>query len=208
MRKLVFIIFVATCIFTLNLGFYIFSEDYRFFIKKIKYSDEVVYDDNLEVNDTDTITLREDTGNLENLTSTQKSITPEDDFQFLEEVQQEKQLKLPQEVLTMRDTEKDVLALFEDYDLKSLIKHSSLFDITTEYPDEYFEYYSNDLALYFFSSKSYTQVFDIFEVLSYDLPYDINETNTFGQASFFINLKEVYTDEFVRLVVQYENKAF
>jgi len=50
MRKLVFILFIATVIFSLNLVFYIFSADYRFLIKKIKYKDTVIYDQT-EVND-------------------------------------------------------------------------------------------------------------------------------------------------------------
>jgi len=108
----------------------------------------------------------------------------------------------------MSPTEKEILAIFDEFELKLLSKHASLFDITTEYPDEYFEYFSRDLVVYFFSTKSYSEVYDIFDILSDELPYDLNEVNNFGQSSFYINLKEVYTDEFVRLVVQYKSKAF
>jgi len=57
MRKFVFIIFVATVLFSLNLVFYILSEDYRFFVKKIKYSDTVVYDSTEEINDDNTLVV-------------------------------------------------------------------------------------------------------------------------------------------------------
>lgn len=206
MRKLVFIIFVATFLFALNITFYILSEDYRFFIKKIKYSDTVVYDTGLTVDDTNTLPETEEDSTevvIENST---------DDTTFIKETGltffEPKRDKPQEEELELSGVEKDILKLFEEYDLKLLSKHASLFDLTTEYPDEYFEYYSNDVVLYFFSTKSYSEVFDIFEVLAYELPYDINEVNNFWQSSFYLNLKEVYTDDFIRLVVQYKNKAF
>gem|GEM_PF-4467163 len=54
MRKIVFILFIGTFLFTLNLAFYVLSEDYRFFIKKIKYSDTIVYDSTTAIDDSDT----------------------------------------------------------------------------------------------------------------------------------------------------------
>jgi hypothetical protein len=57
--------------------------------------------------------------------------------------------------------------------------NANLFDLTNEYPDEYLEYYSKDLTLYFFTTKRYTDLKDIFNVLSEELPFDINEINNF-----------------------------
>jgi len=51
--------------------------------------------------------------------------------------------------------------------------------LTDEYPDNYFEYYSKDLTLYLFPTKNYNDIKGIFNVLSYDLPFSINEINNF-----------------------------
>jgi hypothetical protein len=57
--------------------------------------------------------------------------------------------------------------------------NSSIFDITDEYPDNYFEYYSKDLVLYIFPTKTYSEIHDIFSVLDDELPFILNETNSF-----------------------------
>ncbi len=201
MRKLVFILFVTMVLFMVNLIFYIASEDYRFFIKKIKYSDTVVYEGDVEVNDIDRnpfwVTQEWNT----QWTGTIETPDPET-LTFIDVVDDE-----PQEI-EMNEIDNSILDMFSEYDLQLLEKHGSMFDITGEYPDEYFEYYSPDVVLYFFPTKSYRQVYDIFDTLSYELPFDINEVNNFWQASFYINLKEVYTDDFVRVIVQYKNTPF
>jgi hypothetical protein len=72
-----------------------------------------------------------------------------------------------------------VLNLFSIYKLNKLEINSNLFDLTDEYPDNYFEYYSKDLTLYIFPTKKYTELKDIFTVLSSELPITINEVNNF-----------------------------
>jgi hypothetical protein len=57
--------------------------------------------------------------------------------------------------------------------------NSNLFDLTDEYPDNYFEYYSKDLTLYIFPTKTYTDLYDIFSVLSNELPFSLKEVNNF-----------------------------
>jgi len=171
----------------------------------------VVYDTSEEVNDDNTLVVlpwttvpdRED----DVFVGQEEISVSSDSLKFFEGLDSKKE-ELEWEVVEMSSVERDVLNAFDQFELKLLSKHASLFDITTEYPDEYFEYYSRNLVMYFFSTKTYSEVYDIFDILSDELPYDINEVNNFGQSSFYINLKEVYTDEFVRLVVQYENKAF
>lgn len=208
MRKIVFILFIATLLFSINLVFYILSEDYRFFVKKIKYSDTIVYENIESVSDENNVLALPQT--LEVVQDTpvgepETVVVDQSSLQFLEPLTRE---TVSEEPLVMTKTEEEILEIFSSFELRELEKHASLFDITTEYPDDYFEYYSQDLVLYFFSTKSYSEIYDIFDILSEELPYDLNEVNNFAQASFFINLKEVYTDEFVRLVVQYENTAF
>jgi len=95
----------------------------------------------------------------------------------------------------------DILDLFTNYDLQELELNTNLFDITSEYPDNYLEYYSKDLTLYFFPTKNYKDVYDIFSVLEYELPFKINELNNYWDNSFFINLNQDINDSFIRIVI-------
>jgi hypothetical protein len=54
-----------------------------------------------------------------------------------------------------------------------------LFDLTDEYPDNYFEYYSRDLTVYLFPTKNYKDLYNIFDVLSKELPFSLKEVNNF-----------------------------
>jgi hypothetical protein len=62
--------------------------------------------------------------------------------------------------------------------------------------------------LYIFPTKSYEEVKSIFQVLTYELPYTLNQTNNFGTSSFYINLDEGYEDDNIRIVLEYKKRAF
>ena len=55
--------------------------------------------------------------------------------------------------------------------------------------------------MYFFTTKTYTQIYDIFDYLQLDWPFTINEINNFWENSFYINLNEEVNDNFIRLVI-------
>jgi hypothetical protein len=55
--------------------------------------------------------------------------------------------------------------------LKNIEVNARLFEITDEYPDYYYEYYSPLVTLYFFPSRSYEEIFDMFLYLEKDLPF-------------------------------------
>jgi len=101
-----------------------------------------------------------------------------------------------------------VLDIFSDYSFQELELNTNLFDITDEYPDNYIEYYSRDLTLYFFPTKNYTEIYDIFSVLEFELPFKLNQTNSFWDDSFFINLNQDISDNFVRTIVSYNWVVF
>ncbi len=101
-----------------------------------------------------------------------------------------------------------ILEAFSSYWLKELENSNMLFDITNEYPDEYYEYYSDDLSLYFFTTKSYDDVKNIIEVIAFEVPYEINEVNNFLDKSFYINLDEVISDNDIRIVIWYKSITF
>jgi hypothetical protein len=103
--------------------------------------------------------------------------------------------------------EEEVLHTFKQYQFKKLLVHPALFDLTPEYPDEYLEYYSENLTLYMFSTKKYREIVSIFEAFTTQLPFAINKTNTAGENSFFINLKPEL-DDYVRIVFEYKQKVF
>ena len=52
-RFLVILMIILIC----NIIGYLVSEDYRFFLKKIKYRNEVVYDTSLKVDDADRVSI-------------------------------------------------------------------------------------------------------------------------------------------------------
>jgi hypothetical protein len=49
-RIIVFLVFLVF-LFLVNVIFYFVSDDYKFFLKKIKNNDEIVYIDDTEIND-------------------------------------------------------------------------------------------------------------------------------------------------------------
>jgi len=51
MRKIIIFIIFLISIFIVNLIFYFISDDYRFFLKKIKNTDKIVYLEKKEYND-------------------------------------------------------------------------------------------------------------------------------------------------------------
>ena len=109
-------------------------------------------------------------------------------------------MTLKQEV-TLWKGYRDIINLFSIYKLAKLEMNSNLFDLTDEYPDNYFEYYSKDLTLYLFPTKDYNDLVDIFQILDDELPFSINEVNNFWDSSFYINLDEDIQDRFVRIVI-------
>jgi hypothetical protein len=97
---------------------------------------------------------------------------------------------------------RDILDKFEKfYDLDKIEVNTNLFEITDEYPDLYYEYYSPELTLYFFTTKQYLEIYDIFEYLQNDLPFVVNKVNNFWEESFYINLKNEVNDNYIRLVI-------
>lgn len=188
MRKIIIFILFIISVFVINAAFYFISDDYRFFLKKIKNGDEIVYEVNKPVNDNFSIENPDSTTVVESNTIDSLSFFP------LAEKKEE-----PKVILWKNY--QNILSLFSKYDLKKIELNSNLFDLTNEYPDDYFEYYSKDLTLYFFPTKKYNEVYDIFHVLKFELPIELNKVNNFWEGSFYINLEKDIQDRFIRLVI-------
>ena len=198
MRKIIIFIIFLIIIFVTNLSFYFLSEDYRFFLKKIKDTDKVIYLENKAIDDY----IESDI--LENAEIVTLSNENEKIFELKDD---NKIVTLKNEIILWKNY-KNIINLFISYKLIKLEMNSNLFDITDEYPDNYFEYYSKDLTLYLFPTKTYTDLKDIFSVLEYELPFSVNEVNNFWNNSFYINLNQDIEDRFIRLIVSHNWVVF
>jgi len=194
------IFFFLIIIFTLNIILYYSSEDYKFFIKKLKKSNEVIYTKE-DVNISDNI----DENNLKSKKITLKESTVKENKSNTIQISRKKKTK--KETILWKNY-KDILYIFSKYNLSKLEIEWNLFDLTNEYPDNYYEYYSPNLTLYLFTTKSYEEVKDIMKVISYEVPYTIKEINNFEDKSFYINLKENINDNNIRVVISRKNIVF
>ena len=207
MRGIIIFLLMLMFLIAGNIGAYVMSEDYRFFLKKLKYQNEIVYEKQA-INDKQKLIIVDnpDTSDVEN---TQIIVEPEW-VTFLEVLSWNIVEKQQETLPNVTFEELEVLnALSEVYVLREVEKElESLFWITDEYPDLFRQYSNSHMSLYMFSSKRYSSVKNIFEVLSFELPIELNEVNNIWDASFFINLEDNIDDWLVRIVFEYQNYAF
>lgn len=189
MRNIIKILFFIMLIFFINIFFYFFSSDYRFFLKKLKDKDSVVYLEEKVINDS---------------FSTVQDIQPESIVKIDNIISGKREDTQIQKEVVLWKNYRNIVDLFSDFDLRLIEINSNLFDITDEYPDTYYEYYSNNVTVYLFTTKTYTEVLDIFHVLEYDLPFRVNEVNNFWERSFYVNLNEDINDSYIRLVISHK----
>lgn len=191
---MLFVVFI----FLLNILFYFLSDDYKKFIKQVKTWEKntqttSTFPDNIDIsNNVDEIIkeIQEDTQDSTDILPNQ----PNAEETFVSD-ETKKILGKNYQV---------ILSGFSQYNFEEIELTTNLFDITNEYPDEYYEFYSKDLTLYFFDTKTYEEVKDIFDILSYDVSFDINEVNNFANSSFYINLNEDIQDNYIRIVMNYK----
>lgn len=188
MKNIILIILFLVGIFILNITFYYTSSDYQNFIKRVKKETSV----------------NTQTWTIENFSW--KNSSRENYFSWTIEPKEEKnisqnEVQVEKEEVKLWKSYQEILDLFKDYDLKKVDVSVNLFDLTNEYPDAYYEFYSPKLTVYFFTSKNYSDLYDIFKVLELELPFKLNASNSFWERSFFINFNSDVNDSFVRLVI-------
>ncbi len=211
LRYFIYIIWFLIISFLLNIFFYFISSDYRNFLKEIKSDNvwkiQVIYNtwktiwNNKSNNQKEANSIIIDEKNINNVDK--KSYIDTGDTE-------DKKVIYSQVVGEIKETkiEKDILNKFREFKLKKLELHPRLFDLTTEYPNKYIEYYSEYLTLYFFGNEPYEKLKDVFNVLTYELPFSINEVNNFWNKSFYINLNKDFNDNQIRIVFLYKNRTF
>lgn len=202
MNKALLLISGILILFLLNITLYATSENYRFFVKKIKNPEEIVYNDQDSITDSPS-PEKISPGLIDSLQQQGLSIITPLTWEENEIRETSSEAK---KSIVLGQKYQEILDLFADYKLGKLELRSDLFGITDEYPDPYHEYYSKDFTLYFFPSKSYSELRDIF-TLQKQLPIEINEVNNFATQSFFINMIP-RDDKNVRLVVDYKSIVF
>lgn len=185
-NTILFIIFLILS-FVINIIFYYVSDDYRLFLKNLKNEDNLSEEIDLSnVSD-------ENDKSLEIIKSSDKNENIfKDDW--------EKTITLRKDVNLWKNY-KEIISLFTLYDLKELELNTNLFDLTDEYPDNFIEFYSKNLTLYLFPTKTYEEINDIFSILETELPFKVNEINNFWDNSFYINLNEDIDDKFIRMII-------
>lgn len=189
MRFMIKILVSIVAVFIINVIFYFVSQDYRDFLKNLKINN---WDAEQNINIYDTNEIIDE--NKQN-----EVILPPQDIHIPSEL-------ISETILWNNYTE--ILELFSSYDLKQLELNTNLFDITSEYPDQYYEFYSPNLTVYFFQSKRFDELFDIFDYLQKQTPYSINSLNNFGKSSFYINLDEQIVDNFIRIIIEHKGVVF
>jgi len=191
MKKALYIVFFIVVSFSLNIIFYYFSGTYRTFLQNIKPEEETInIDKNYDIDISKQDFKKMKSSSWTSIKNTNKN------SEYLQD--------LPK--LKMTKIEDDLLLSFKEYNLKKMDLHSRLFDLTPEYPDEYYEYYSEYVTMYFFWTKPYDDILSIFETLTYELPFTINKSNIFWSKSFYINLKNDFKDDSVRIVFLYKSR--
>lgn len=208
MRILISFLALIIILLICNIVAYTISEDYRFFLKKMKYQEDVVYEEDNSIDDTSRHSIKETINEegkkqveVEEIKDTTGIFFIENITKNTEDTKERGELLLDEKKIKKLFEEKFILRENEEADEK-------LFGLTWEYPEIYREYQNSHFTLYMFIGKGYTDVQKILEVLSYELPYELNEVNNFATRSLYINMQSWYEDDFVRILFEYENLAF
>ena len=204
MRNVIIFIIFLIFSFLINVVFYYVSSEYRNFLSNIKAEKILTMEETKNNEDNSS------SGELTDIDENNDDLTivkPNNKNDELFNESQGNKIEIKEEV-KLGKSYRDILRLFSSYNLQELEINTSLFDITNEYPDNYIEYYSKGLTLYFFPTKTYTEVYDIFKVLEFDLPFVVNPVNNFWDNSFYINLNSDIDDNIVRLVITNKGVVF
>ncbi len=201
--KIFTLLLIMITVFIVNIWLYSISEGYRSFLKSFKNEDvpTIVNDDYIIEDDIEELPLETELNQKVDLWTITSEYKEWDIVTIQQEIQEVKTLE-------MSEYEKEVLFLFKEFSFTKLISHSSLFDLTYEFPNEYFEYYSPDVTLIMFSNDVYEDVREKLEVIGGLENFSLNEVDNFGEESFYINVDENFDDGNIRIVFSNKWKVF
>jgi len=212
MRLLIIFLSLLIFLLTINVGAFIISDDYRFFLKKLKYNEDIVYDD-IQVDDSERYQISPEGSSLSE---------DGDVILWVTKIEQESDffdILSGDTDITIADTQENLPELFRDeqwvkqafeekFILTEELLPEKLYGISDEYPDMYREYSNVHMSLYMFSTKSYNDVKNILRVISGEENFSLNEVDNFWSSSLYLNMGEWNEDWMVRILFEYENMAF
>lgn len=195
MKKVVYSILILILTFLLNIWLYYYSENYSFFLKKLKYWDTMI--NNESQNITDDYVANNSNCNCDNvqpICSNSWGLVKENTNIVSNSWTSTSSWQID-EFFTHFD--KNTLKI-KQYD-----EYYKIFNITDEYPTEYITYDNENFEVYLFLNWKFDDLYNMFELLSTDKTiinkFSLNKVNSFGKKSFFINT--INDDGRVKLVV-------
>ncbi len=200
MKKIVYAIWGIILLFLINVWLSFSSENYNFFLKKIKYWDVFLEKEAIKVSDEYSYKNNSKTCNCE----TVQAVYCQNFTGTIAWVQTPNP-NVTKDTLNLTG---QLNILFQSFDENVLLKkpydeYYKIFDITDEYPTEYITYSNINYELYLFPTWDIDNIYNIFELLSLDKntlkKFTLNKVNNFGVKSFFLNLAK--DDGKVRLVI-------
>jgi hypothetical protein len=211
MKKVVYSILVLIIIFLINIWLYYYSENYSFFLKKIKYWDLIIDKESLTI--TDDYTAKNQTcncdcncDNIKPMCYNSWVLSKESEN---EKIDKEITNDLPEtnswNIITNSWQIDEFFNFFDKNTLKikQYDEYYKIFDITDEYPTEYITYNNENFEVYLFVNWKFDDIYNMFELLSGDKTitnkFYLNRLDNFGEKSFFINM--VNDDWKVRLII-------
>lgn len=201
MKNIILLVLFVVGIFIVNMGFYYSSPEYRDFLKKVKT--EAIKSQEVEEDLSKHSNSSYFSWKVEEKIKEELEEKVEKNFKIPEKIENknnDKKLPIKQEVKLWKSYQ-DILNIFSEYNLSKLEVNANLFDLTNQYPDAYYEFYSPKFTLYFFTTKSYEDIYDIFDVLQLELQFKLNPANNFWEKSFYINFDEDINDDVIRMVI-------
>jgi len=216
MKKIIYIISLLLIIFVFNIFFYIWNDNYNFFIKNLKHGEKILDEKIYDINDNNNILDKLPDNSCE--CNCDKIVLDKCENIIWNEVINE--VLQQEEILLNKLEEKEEVDITESYsgeinkilsyfsktklNLKKYDEYNEIFWITNEYSNEYITYTNENIELYIFPWAWFDDVYNFFDILSTDLKYTLNKTNNFWDKSFFIN----GFDEKIKIIVESENILF
>lgn len=197
MKKLIYVLLLLSSLLVLNIAIYFLSSDYRFYVKKLKYW-ELPVEENQIITDNYSIENSKncDCSNNENVLSNTWVLTSSWELTWTWE-----STASTWWIETLSNYFSWIVFTPKTYD-----EYFKIFDITDEYINKYETYVSENIEIYYFPESNFDELYGFFETISFEFPITLNRLNNFWQRSFYVNKKE--NDDFVRLVIKYDNKIF
>lgn len=187
MKKIIYPLIALVSLFLLNILLYLYSDNYSFFFKKLKYWYWLIQNESQDI--TDNYSFKQNSNectceSVKYLNCQNNNLLKNNSNYISWETNTEKNFSWSLTELFLH-FDKNILSE-RKYD-----EYYQIFGITDEYPTEYKTFSNDNFELYLFSSWKFEEIYNLFDILSKDKniinKFTLNQTNTFWKQSFFIN---------------------